>query len=157
MRIVEIRKVPDVIIEGSEFEAQSLRYPFYANHDENDELSELGNAVFAKVHPDAINPIVVYEEVNEEGQLLSGAELLNRVASLMLAEDRSRPIHLFQSQASQLHKSDIWKLWCCKQETKDELEEDYQKVFGTGLDKRKSLLTLKTEVKEAIKAVIKEV
>jgi len=153
-RIVEIRKVPDVIAEGSEFEDQALRYPFYANHDKLDELSELGNAVFAKVHTDTVNPIKVYEEVNEEGQLLAGPELLNRVASLMLAEDRSRPIHLFQSQASQMHKSDIWKLWCCKQEIKEDLEEAYQKVFGTGLDKRKSLLTLKTEVKEAIKAAL---
>jgi len=156
MRIVEIRKVPEVITEGSEFEYQALRYPFYANHDRNDELNELGNAVFAKVHPDAVNPVKVYEETMEidgSSQLISVVELLNRVSSLMLAEDRTRPIHLYQSQASQLNKSDIWRLWCCKHDTKEDLEEDYKKVFGTGLDLRKNLLTLKIQVKEAIKNI----
>lgn len=144
MSIFEIRKASDT--PSQELIDQLLRWPSAANHDRQGE--EMGNYIFSKVHPSATNPIEVYKMNFDTEQ-----DLLNFVAKEMLSENRDRPIHLVRSQLKSLFDSPIWKLWCCRQETKQELQEAYQKVFGQRLDLRKSHNALIEKVKNDIKGL----
>lgn len=152
--LAEIRKVPEKIIIGSEYSYQINFFPDAPIHDRFDEIGYLGNIFFPEIHPNASNPVKVYEELNKDNQPLSGQELFMRVSSLMLSEDRARPIHIFKWQANQLHEFPLWRLWCAQHETKEDLENEYKKAFNKELDRRKNIVTLKTAIRKEIKELL---
>ena len=107
------------------------------------------NYVFVTNHPAAFEPIDIsvaeYETV---------AQLIVIIANALFSDDRSRAIHLTKSQAVTLYAHPAWRLWCGRYDNKDELEEDHESFFGVGVDRRKSLESLKEQVREEIRAAI---
>jgi len=62
----------------------------------------------------------------------------------------NQPITLTPSQAQALFATPHHRLWCGRYEDKISLEEDYQAVFGVGIDLDKTLEVLNQEVRNAI-------
>jgi hypothetical protein len=144
MRYVSIYLLPDVIEEGAEVYDLKQRFKG-AEHDGV-------NILFADVHPNAVNPIITTSLVDEEGNPMQGDLLVAALAKILFSTDRSRAIHIPFNDAVALHKHPAWRLWCAKYEDKDELEKDHEKAFGVGVDRRKSLDTLKDQAREEIRA-----
>lgn len=112
------------------------------------------NLVFVENYPEAVNPILVSDMVDEEGVQLEGDDLIAAIASELFADDRTRGIQGTKGQLSQLHKSPQWRLWCGKYEDKADLEKDHEAVFSVGVDRRKSMETLVEESRVTLKAVL---
>jgi hypothetical protein len=100
-------------------------------------------------HSNALDPIDLSEAEYEDTN-----ELVAIIASELFAEDRSKAIHLTKSQALTLYAHPAWRLWCGRYDNKDELEADHELFFGVGVDRRKSLESLKDQVREEIRAAV---
>ncbi len=97
-----IMYIPEEIIDGSEFARLNNQFPEAANHDGV-------NKVFPLVLEDAVNPIIVNNMVNEEGEKLAGDELLAAVASVLFADDRTPPIQISYSDLQTLFDSEVYQ------------------------------------------------
>ena len=135
---------PSVLIEESEVAEMLQRFPHAANHDPS-------NYIFVSTHPNAVNPVLVSEFVDADGEQLSGDALVAAIAVELFADNRSRAIHLSKSNAIALHAHPAWQLWCGNYEDKDSLEADHEKVFGAGVDRRKTLDSLVDESRIELK------
>jgi hypothetical protein len=62
----------------------------------------------------------------------------------------NQPITLTSEQAQALFATPHHRLWCGRYEDKISLEEDYQTVFGVGVDRRKSLEVLNDLARSSI-------
>jgi hypothetical protein len=65
----------------------------------------------------------------------------------------NQPITLTPEQAQTLFATPHHRLWCGRYEDKISLEEDYQDVFGIGIDRRKSLEVLNDLARNSILAM----
>ena len=102
MKTATIMYIPAQIEEGSEFERLNNQFPEAANHDGV-------NKVFPLVLADAVDPIVVNDMVNAEGEKLAGDELLSAVASVLFADDRTQPIQIGYGDLQTLFDSEIYQ------------------------------------------------
>ena len=97
-----IMYIPEEIIDGSEFARLNNQFPEAANHDGV-------NKVFPLVLEDAVNPIIVNNMVNEEGEKLAGDELLAAVASALFADDRTQAIQIGYGDLQTLFDSPVYQ------------------------------------------------
>jgi hypothetical protein len=128
------------LLPESEIKDRILRWPHAAQHDGL-------NYVFVTTHPAAFEPIDLsvaeYETVDQ---------LIAIIANALFAEDRSKAIHLTKAQTLTLYAHPAWRLWCGRYDNDEALEVDHELVFGTGVDRRKSLDTLIAEARAELKA-----
>ena len=87
----------------------------------------LENACFAEISEEAVNPIVVSD------QQLTGSELIAYVASLLFAEDRTRPIHMTREDYYFVFASPEYQLYLANFETLEELQVAYKALFQVDL------------------------
>lgn len=144
--MTSIYLIPDVVIEGSEYERHSQMHRG-GSHDGI-------NQMWPIALPDAVNPILAEEFKDSEGEKLTPDALFFEVAKLLFSEDRTRPIHLYQGSLNYFHTKPPWTLWCGQQETKEELAVQYLDFFGTPLDLGPTLDELKAQVRTDIKTAI---
>ncbi len=102
MKTATIMYIPAQIEEGSEFERLNNQFPEAANHDGV-------NKVFPLVLADAVDPIIVNDMVNAEGEKLAGDELLAAVASVLFADDRTQAIQIGYGDLQTLFDSAIYQ------------------------------------------------
>jgi hypothetical protein len=114
-----------------------------------------GNFAFNSILPDAIEPFLVSSLVDEEGKMLEGKLLIAGIGKVMTASDRSKSIHCTMSQFIFFTESDEWRIYAKLIDDKSLLEEAFERVFGVGLDLRKSLVKLQDESSEAIRTALK--
>ena len=93
----------------------------------------LENACFAEISELAINPIVVSEQLDGEGERLIGYELISYVASLLFAEDRTRAIHITRADYYFVFDSQEYQLYLADFQTLDDLKEAYFDLFTISL------------------------
>jgi hypothetical protein len=98
---------------------------------------------------DSTNLVFVASDPDFPTLDLSGEtdNLLPLAASALV---NNQPITLTPSQAQTLFATPHHRLWCGRYEDKISLEEDYQAVFGVGVDLDKTLEVLNQEVRNAI-------
>ena len=124
-------------------------FPTPANHDGS-------NYVFSRTNPKAIDTIIIDDT-------LTGIELLLTVGKAMTANIRP-PIHLEEWQASELHSTPHWALWCGRYSVDDmdsvdpkvSINADHNAVYGVGVDVTKELDVLISECKAEIRTFITE-
>ena len=104
MNMGSMYRVSDSLIEGHEAYDMLQRFPKAGDH-------QSLNYLFASTHPDAVNPFVVGDLVDAEGEKLTGDALVLEVGKELVREPRDRAIHLTKSEASSMAKSPIWRLW----------------------------------------------
>ena len=97
-------RVSDSEIEGTEAYDMLQRFPKAGDH-------QSLNFIFVSTHPDTVNPFVVGDLVDGEGEKLTGDALVLEVGKELVREPRDRAIHLTKSEASSMAKSPIWRLW----------------------------------------------
>ena len=102
MKLATMLLIPDVIIEGSEFDRLNSMFPHAACHDGI-------NTAFPLILSDAVNPIIVNDMVDGEGVKLAGDELLAAVASVLFADDRTQPIQISYDDLQTLFDSDQYQ------------------------------------------------
>ncbi len=103
---------PAEIIEGSTFDKLIKKWPKAAFHDKI-------NRLFAGIDEKAIDPIMVdillpdyAQEYNEEGEAIGKSyidALVEVLAPILYAEDRSRPLHIKSSVLSQLYRHPVYQ------------------------------------------------
>ena len=143
MKTATIMYIPEEIEDGSEFERLDNMFPQAANHDGV-------NKVFPLVLDDAVNPIIVNDMVNEEGDKLAGDELLAAVASVLFADDRTPPIQISYGDLQALFEHPIYQLYAGNFETLEDLKALYLATIGTELV-ASTLDIGKTKAREAVK------
>ena len=111
-----------------------------------------GNYAFASTLPDAANPIFISEFADENGNKLAGMSLIQATGKEMIKSDRSRAIHCTKSDVAMLTESSVWKLWAKLIDDKNELEAAHEEVFNEGVDRKKSIESLKREAAKKIKS-----
>lgn len=146
MRLITIAKIPEEIIEGSDYEKLNAANPYFVSHDGV-------NRIFNTVLPDAIDPILIDELTDEEGEKLTGDALLAKVAWVLFDPPRERVIHIPYGDLVALHASTTWKLWCGQYEDVEALDVDYLAVLGTNADAEKSVEENVEIAREALKTI----
>jgi hypothetical protein len=101
---------------------------------------------------DSTNLVFVASDPDFPTLDLSGEteNLLPLAASALV---NNQPITLTPEQAQALFTTPHHRLWCGRYEDKLALEEDYQAVFGAGVDRRKSLEVLNALARNSILAM----
>ena len=135
--------IPEEIEEGSEFERLNNQFPEAANHDGV-------NKVFPIVLEDALNPIIVNDMVDAEGEKLAGDELLSSVANVLFADDRTPPIQISYGDLQALFEHPIYQLYAGNFETLEDLKALYLATIGAELV-ASTLSIGKTKAREAVK------
>jgi hypothetical protein len=130
------------LLPDSEIKDRIIRWPQAAQHDGL-------NYIFVDTHSNALDPIDLSEAEYEDTN-----ELVAIIASELFAEDRSKAIHLTKSQALTLYAHPAWRLWCGRYDNDEALEVDHELVFGTGVDRRKSLDTLIAEARAELQLAL---
>lgn len=154
MAICSLYKTPETVEIGSAIERLLQRFPSPAKHDGY-------NILFAQTIEDLTNgemsedsPLVIEKTfVDDNGVPLDGETIALSLAKLLFDPDRP-VIYGSLSVFIALYNHPAWRLWCGKYEDKDELESDHELFFGVGVDRRKSLESLKEQVREEIRAAI---
>jgi len=104
-----------------------------------------GNVVFIAVPDDLTDCDVLRVEGGEGALQVIGRALTNETHDLIVADG---------AVFTQLFYTPIHRLWCCNYDNKSDLTSDYVAVFGVDeIDGRKSLESLKLQVREKIKGV----
>jgi len=112
-----IHRIPDVIAEGSEYDRLNTRFPHATKVDGV-------NAAFCMTLSDAVNPILI--DCDPE-------DLLVTVAGLLLADDRSRAIHIDNNQLQTVFDSPQYQLFAGNFEKLEDLQALYKAVFEVDL------------------------
>ena len=114
---IYIKEVPP----GSELEYMLGRFPFGGTHNSN-------NFIFVAVHPNAVDPLVVGDMVDAEGEPLSGNALVWALAQEFNKPQR-RAIHLTKAEASVLHRHPAWRI-CCGEygENREQFKADWEYI-----------------------------
>jgi hypothetical protein len=101
---------------------------------------------------DSTNLVFVASDPDFPTLDLSGEtdNLLPLAASALV---NNQPITLTPEQAQALFSTPHHRLWCGRYEDKISLEEDYQAVFGAGVDRRKTLEVLNDLARNSILAM----
>ncbi len=120
MKLATILLIPDVIIEGSEFDRLNSMFPHAACHDGI-------NKAFPLILSDAVNPIIVNDMVDDEGVKLTGDALLFSVAAVLFADDRTRPIQIGYGDLQTLFDSEQYQAFVIGDEQE---REDIKNYFG---------------------------
>lgn len=120
MKLATILLIPDVIIEGSEFDRLNSMFPHAACHDGI-------NKAFPLILSDAVNPIIVNDMVDGEGVKLTGDALLFSVAAVLFADDRTRPIQIGYGDLQTLFDSEQYQAFVIGDEQE---REDIKNYFG---------------------------
>lgn len=110
-------RIPDVIIEGSEYDRLNNMRPHATKIDGV-------NAAFCEVLPDAVDPIVIDSEPED---------LLVTVAGLLLADDRSKAIHIRNNQLQTVFESPEYQLFAGNFESLEALQELFLSFTGAEL------------------------
>lgn len=107
---------------NAEIERDELlaRFPMAGTHNS-------GNYVFSIEHPNAINPIVVSELLDTEGEPLTPDAMVLTLAVEMIKPERDRAIHINKSEATLLHSHAVWRLWCGQLEP-EQIEDIYNQA-----------------------------
>ena len=126
MKLATILLIPDVIIEGSEFDRLNNMFPQAACHDGI-------NKAFPLILADSVNPIIVNDMVDDDGEKLTGDALLTEVAQVLFADDRTRPIQISYGDLQALYEHPTYQLFAGNFKTLEDLEEVYKAVFGVDL------------------------
>ena len=148
---------PEEIIEGSTFDKLITRFPQAAFHDKK-------NRLFNGIDEGAENPILVSEllpnftqEIDEDTLEPVGLSyidtLVQALAPLLFADDRTRPLHIKKSVLSQLYRHPAYRLYCGNYETVEELNIDHLLIFGVDADDSKSLEELNAESRVKLEQV----
>ena len=114
------------IIEDSEFARLYKDSKKYARHDGI-------NAIFAQVLPDVVNPIRVDDMLDAEGEKLTGDPLLFAVATVLFAEDRTRPIVISSVDLQALYDHPTYQIYAGNFDALADLNKVYKSVFGVDL------------------------
>lgn len=80
------------------------RFPHAGHHDSN-------NYIFAASHPNAVAALEADDEVDGNGNPLSGDAFVDAVAKEMAKAVRGRGIHLSKNSARTLHAHPLWRVW----------------------------------------------
>jgi hypothetical protein len=111
-------------------ESLTTAFPHAVSHDST-------NLVFVASDPDF--PALDLSQETDNLLPMAASALVN-----------NQPITLTPEQAQTLFATPHHRLWCGRYEDKISLEEDYQAVFGIGVDLDKPLEVLNQEVRNAI-------
>lgn len=130
---------------GHEDEELLAQFPHAVSHDAK-------NRVFVDIPEDTADAFFV-PEVDENGDPLPLETLIVMVGGF-LATDSTHALIATKQQLQTLFSTPHHRLWCAKYTDKDELEADYQTVFGEGVDNRKSIETLNSEARADILTMI---
>ena len=126
MKLATILLIPDVIIEGSEFDRLNNMFPQAACHDGI-------NKAFPLILADSVNPIIVNDMTDSEGLKLEVDALLSAVAQVLFADDRTRAIQISYGDLQALYEHATYQLYAPTCETLEELQAIYKSVFGVDL------------------------
>ena len=122
MNMGSIYRVSDSLIEGNEAYDMLQRFPKAGDHHSL-------NYLFASTHPNAVNPFIVGDLVDEEGEKLTGDALVLEVGKELVREPRDSAIHLTKAEATSLSHSPIWRLWTKEyDDNRGAFETDYLAV-----------------------------
>jgi len=117
-----IYSLSKTLIEGTEAAQMREWYPDAGDKNSN-------NVIFVGTHPTAVNPYIVGDLIDAEGEKLSGDALVLEVAKELAGEARERAIHLTKAEAVRLAKSPLWRLWTKDYgENRPAFEADYLAV-----------------------------
>ena len=117
-----IYRISDTLIEGHEANDMLARFPQAGDR-------QSSNYIFVDSHPNAVNPFIVGDLVDGEGEKLTGEALVLEVGKELAKDVRERAIHLTKSEAIELAKSPIWRLWTKEYgEDREAFEADYLAV-----------------------------
>jgi hypothetical protein len=154
MSICALYPTPEKVETGSNIERLFQRFPTPAIHDGY-------NILFAQTIEELTNgemsedsPLVIEETfVDDNGVLLDDEAIALSLAKLLFEPDRP-VIYGNLGVFVALYNHPAWRLWCGKYEDKDDLEADHESFFGVGVDRRKSLESLKEQARAELKAFL---
>lgn len=98
------------------------RFPQAGTHDS-------GNYIFVSSIAAAVDPLVVSEITDDNGDPMTGFPLVAEIGKEMIKPVRSRAIHINKSEAVELNKSPTWRIWTHPYgEDRAAFEADYNAV-----------------------------
>ena len=106
----------------SEVKTLLIKFPLAAIHDDT-------NIIFPVVLHDAINPILLSDLKDDDGEVLTGDAMAWAIAKLMVNPDRPA-IHGMLSQFKELFKHPSYRLYCNGYEDEEIFRSDIDYVSG---------------------------